>query len=34
MKRFGYLYQKIIDKENLVKAHQRARKGKTSNDVV
>ena len=34
MKRFGYLYQKIIDQENLVKAHQRARKGKTSKAAV
>lgn len=34
MKRFGHLYQKIIDKENLVKAHQRARKGKTSKAAV
>ncbi len=34
MKRFGHLYQKIIDQENLVKAHQRARKGKTSKAAV
>ena len=29
MKRFGYLYEKIYDMENLKLAHKKARRGKT-----